>query len=98
MKDAVPFVRWTDRWGTLWEHRSGGIALVWNGDPAEDDDGLSKVVRGHVRERLLDRRGRVGQVRPGQLAEPREVGAYVSGPGSAESGGCARDVPGGVIG
>ncbi len=42
-------------------------------EAAEDGDGFGAVVRGHVRERLLDRRAGVGQVRAGQVAEPREV-------------------------
>jgi hypothetical protein len=53
--------------------RSGGNAFVRLAEALEDGDGLGEVVSGHVRECLLDRRGRVGQVRAGQLAEPRDV-------------------------
>ena len=42
-------------------------------EAAEDSEGFGAVVWGHVRERLLDRRAGMGQVRAGQVAEPGEV-------------------------
>jgi hypothetical protein len=50
-----------------------GRALARIADAAEDGDGLSAVVRAHVRERRADGYGGVGQVRADQFAEPREV-------------------------
>ena len=46
-----------------WSAWSGGSARVQVAEAAENGESLGAVVRGHVRERLLDRHTGVGQVR-----------------------------------